>query len=203
MSHANAQRIFGNPTPLGLLSWGYGLFLLSACTFHVQGLQTFAAAIPPLIFFGGISQTFCAWWEMSLGNTYMATLFGTFGAFSLSIGCLLLPAFGLVGPERDAGLGLVLLSFMMLFALMLMGSLKCSFNVLCMLTSTLIFVFLLGVHFITGAESNGLRIASGVFGMVATALTWWLAVTNLWTSDVTFLRSPVVTLYTKSEEEMV
>lgn len=140
---------------------------------------------------------------MSLGNTHMATVFGVFGAFSLSVGCLLLPAFGLVGAERDAGLGLVLLSFMMLFALILMGSLKCTLNVISMMASTLIFVLLLGVHFITGAENNGLRIGSGVFGIIATAFTWWLAVTNLWTSDVTFLRSPVVTLYTKSEEEMV
>lgn len=172
-------------------------------TLHVQGLRTYAAAIPPLIFFGGVSQTFCAWWEMSLGNTYMATVFGVFGAFSLSVGCVLLPAFGLGAAERDAGLGLVLLSFMMLLALITLGSLKCSLNVLAMLGSSLLFVLLLGTHHISGAGSSALRIAAGSFGMLATACTWWTAVTNLWTSDVTFLRSPVVTLYSKSEEEMV
>lgn len=172
-------------------------------TLHVRGLQTYAAALPPLVFFGGVSQTLCAWWEMSLGNTFMATVFGVFGAFSLSVGCLLLPAFGLAGAERDAGLGLVLLSFMMVFALLVLGSLKCSLNVIAMLGSTLVFVLLLGVHHITGAHSAPLRVASGSLGMLATACTWWSAVTGLWTSDVTFLRSPVVTLYTKSEEEMV
>lgn len=141
---------------------------------------------------------------MSLGNTYMATLFGIFGAFSFSVGCSLLPIFGLLSSERDAGLGLVLLSFMMLFTLVLLGSLKCSLNLIATVAGTMLFSLFLGAHHISGATHDGLRNAAGAFGMIATAASWWTAVTNLWTADVTFLKSPVVVLYSGDRgEDMV
>lgn len=199
-STLTGQRIFGNPTPLGLLSWGYGLFLYSAAVFRTQGLSGAAAVVPALIFFGGVSQTFCAWWEMSLGNTFMATVFGVFGAFSLSLGCMHVPAFGLAGtPDFEPGLGLFLLSFMMVFTLILLGALKTSVNVLATLATAQLFSLLLGAHYLSGSE--GLRIAAATFGMLATAASWWTAITGLWTADVTFLRSPVVMLYTPPRDD--
>ncbi|WOO78448.1 ammonium permease ATO2-like protein [Vanrija pseudolonga] len=187
------HRVYGNPTPLGLLSFGYGFFLLSAFTLRAQGVHSVNVAVPALVLFGGISQTLCGWWEMSLGNTYMATIFGSHGAFSLSYGAMYLPAFGVVsaytlpdgtlGSEFSEALGLYFVGWAMVSVLFVMGSLRSSVAMMAVLTATALSFLTLAVYHLT--ESNGARIAGGVFSALTTAAAWWTAMAGYWHEDNT------------------
>ncbi|RSM10065.1 hypothetical protein CEP52_003764 [Fusarium oligoseptatum] len=50
------HRRFANPSPLGLLSFATGIFLISSFGVHARGIQTPNVMISVLIFFGGICQ---------------------------------------------------------------------------------------------------------------------------------------------------
>lgn len=90
------HRKYGNPTPLGLVSFGTGFFLSSAYTLRAQGVATFNLAVPVFILFGGLTQTLVGWFEMFLGNTYAATMFASYGAWNMTFGCIFIPAFGVI-----------------------------------------------------------------------------------------------------------
>lgn len=147
-----------------------------------------------MVFFAGLSQTLCGWWEMNLGNTFMATIFAAYGAFSLSFGSMYLPAFGVVSaytladgtlsPEFNEAMGLFFIAWMVVTTLLLIASLRSSVGLVATLASTLMLFLTLAVHYFTG--STGLRTAAGVFGLLAAAAAWWTAMAGLWTSDTTY-----------------
>lgn len=56
--------------------------------------------MPVFILFGGVTQTLVAWFEMATGNTYSATMFGSYGAWNLTFGCIHIPAFGVLNAYR-------------------------------------------------------------------------------------------------------
>ncbi|GFZ46979.1 hypothetical protein JCM24511_04205 [Saitozyma sp. JCM 24511] len=188
------HRKYGNPVPLGLTSFGCGFFLASAFNLYAQGVHTPNVVVPVLILFGGITQSLCGWWEMFLGNTFSATIFGSYGAFNLTYGALYLPAFGVITayqnpdgslrPEFNQAIGLYLMAWMMVTVLFIIGSLRSSAGVLTTLVFTALAFLALGIYNMAGLDGG--RIAGGVFGMVATASAWWTAMAGYWTPDTTF-----------------
>lgn len=120
---------FANPAPLGLLSFGTSIFLISAYGVHVQGIHTSNMLISVLIFFGGVCQFICGIMEFVAGNTvstvsckerllfsslfcrnlatsgstpqFTATVFPAYGALNLSYAMIFLPGTGIIASYVD------------------------------------------------------------------------------------------------------
>ncbi|KIX94350.1 uncharacterized protein Z520_10060 [Fonsecaea multimorphosa CBS 102226] len=80
------RATFGNPTPLGLVG-----FIMTSSPFACilmgwRGASDIAALIGVLYFFGGTIQIIACILEFFLANTFPCVVFGTFGAFWLSLG---------------------------------------------------------------------------------------------------------------------
>jgi len=188
------HRKYGNPVPLGLTSFGTGFFLASIFTLQDRGITVPQVMVPVLILYGGITQSLCGWWEMFLGNTYSATIFGSYGAFNLTFGALYLPAFGVqaaytnpdgtIMPQFNQAVGFYLIAWTMVTVLFMIGSLRSSIGVLSTLTFTALSLASLAIFYMTGHDGG--RIAGGAFGMCATATAWWTAMTGFWTPDTTY-----------------
>ncbi|KIJ11516.1 hypothetical protein PAXINDRAFT_15621 [Paxillus involutus ATCC 200175] len=97
------QSIYGNPVPLGMLSFGAGILCSSLLTLHVGGVYTPNLVLVFAIFYGGISQTLVGMWEMFLGHTFSASIFITYGCFNFSYGALYLPGIGIAAAYSVDG----------------------------------------------------------------------------------------------------
>jgi succinate-acetate transporter protein len=63
------HRSFANPSPLGLLSFATGMFLISVLGVHARGLEANNIMFGVLIFFGGVCQFLSGIMEFVAGNT--------------------------------------------------------------------------------------------------------------------------------------
>jgi hypothetical protein len=63
------HRSFANPAPLGLLSFGTGIFLISILGVHARGIHTPNVLVGVLMFFGGVCQFISGIMEFVTGNT--------------------------------------------------------------------------------------------------------------------------------------
>lgn len=63
------HRRFANPSPLGLLSFATGIFLISILGVHARNIQTPNILVGVLIFFGGVCQFISGIMEFIAGNT--------------------------------------------------------------------------------------------------------------------------------------
>ncbi|KAM0747620.1 hypothetical protein T439DRAFT_317713 [Meredithblackwellia eburnea MCA 4105] len=188
------HRVHGNPSCLGLVSFGCGFFLSSALTLHTRGVQVPNVVVPVLILYGGISQSLVGWFEMYLGNTFGATVFGSYGAFNLTYGALYLPAFGVISaytlpdgtlsPQFSQAIGLYLIAWFIVTMLFIIGALRSSAAVLSTLVFTALAFLTLAINSFTGSDAS--RVAGGAFGMAATFCSFWAAICGFWSKDATF-----------------
>lgn len=63
------HRTFANPAPLGCVSFGTGVFLLSLLGLHARGIQENNVILGVLMFFGGLCQFISGIMEFMTGNT--------------------------------------------------------------------------------------------------------------------------------------
>ncbi|KAF7190699.1 Protein alcS [Pseudocercospora fuligena] len=144
------RKTFGNPTPVGLAGFLLSLSPLSCFLMDWRGTVTgFGASdITVYLFFGGVLMILAAVAEWVLGNTYIAVVFSTFGAFWLSYGGVLQPfygAFQAYSPDPDnPALGLSQPGFVNSFAffLLFMG-LLCLIYLICSIRTNLILFLVL------------------------------------------------------------
>ncbi|KAF7941307.1 hypothetical protein EAE99_000944 [Botrytis elliptica] len=95
------HRRFANPSPLGLLSFATGIFLISIFGVNVRGVATPNVLIGVLVFFGGVCQFIAGIMEFFSGNTFGATVFPSYGAFNLSYAMIYLPGSGIMTAYTD------------------------------------------------------------------------------------------------------
>ncbi|KAH7153685.1 GPR1/FUN34/yaaH family-domain-containing protein [Fusarium sp. MPI-SDFR-AT-0072] len=95
------HRRFANPSPLGLLSFATGIFLISSFGVHARGIQTPNVMIAVLIFFGGICQYIVGIMEFITGNTFGTAVFMSYGAFNISYSMIYLPGSGIIAAYTD------------------------------------------------------------------------------------------------------
>lgn len=98
------ERTFGNPTPVGMLSYATVILCSSLLTLHAGSVYTPNLVLLFATFYGGITQTLVGLMEMFLGNTYNASVFLTFGSFNLSYGALYLPSIGIAAAYSVDGI---------------------------------------------------------------------------------------------------
>ncbi|POY70521.1 hypothetical protein BMF94_6435 [Rhodotorula taiwanensis] len=188
------HRKLANPAPLGLMSFGTGFFLTCFLTLHARGVKTPNVVVPVLMLYGGIAQWITGLVEMFSGNTFGATVFGSYGAFNMTYAALYLPAFGVIqaytladgsiSPELNQAIGLYLIVWMMVTIMFMFAALRTTAAVFATLTFTALTFLLLAINEFTGNDAA--RIVGGVFGLVASASSWWAAASALWVPDTTF-----------------
>lgn len=93
------ERTFGNPTPVGMVSYATVILCSSLLTLHAGSVYTPNLLLLFCILYGGIAQTLVGLMEMFLGNTYNASVFLTFGSFNFSHGAFYLPSIGIAPVE--------------------------------------------------------------------------------------------------------
>jgi len=187
------RRIFGNPTPLALIGFLICLTPLSADLMGWRGAGgNGAAGIGTYYFFGGLLMIIGSVFELILGNTFPSVVFGTYGAFWLSLAATLTPYYNAAGayaggdqaqgftePAFNASFGFFLL-FMALVSFMFMIAGTRTNIALFGIFFTLVFVFtlLVGAYWqaaMGSAELAGkLQKVSGGFAFVTSLLGWWI-----------------------------
>ncbi|WOO78447.1 Ammonia transport outward protein 2 [Vanrija pseudolonga] len=198
------HRKYGNPIPLGLITFAVDFFLVGLYVLGARDVQSTAIVIPVLMLLGGISQTFVGWFEMFIGNTYSATIFGTFGGFNMCYAAIYIPSFGVLDAFKDANgklgdsfnqaMGIFFVVWSIVGFFFVLASFRSSVAILSTLTFTTLTFVCLAIFNMTGTK--GSQYASGAMACIAAWCGFWAALAGYWSPDTTydFIRLPPISL---------
>ncbi|MDR1041636.1 MAG: acetate uptake transporter [Deltaproteobacteria bacterium] len=158
------QEALGNPTPLGLVTFGLSTLLLS---FANAGLYDGGGSLilGQALFVGGLVQLLSGLMEFVKGNTFGSVVFSSFGGFWITVGALgYLPKIGLSNPVSSGEAGTFMLLWGIYVFLLLTGIYK-GLKALTLVVSTLsLLLIVLAIANYTG--SAGITKLAGWIGVV-------------------------------------
>jgi succinate-acetate transporter protein len=157
------QESLGNPTPLGLVTFGLSTLLLSFANagFYEGGTHIIALAL----FVGGVVQFAAGIIEFVRGNTFGGVVFSSFGGFWVSVGMIdALQKLGWAGPPNPGVAGTFMLLWGIYVFLLLLGILKAG-KVLVLVVATLA-LLLVVLAFANYTGAAGLVTLGGWIGIV-------------------------------------
>ncbi|CRG92433.1 hypothetical protein PISL3812_09492 [Talaromyces islandicus] len=198
------HRRLANPSPLGLLSFATGIFLISIFGVQARGLTTPNLLISVLIFFGGVCQFIAGIAEIVAGNTFGATVFPSYGAFNLSYAMIYLPGSGIMAAYTDSTTGAISPEFNQALAMYVWAwfILTVIFTIAAMRSSWILFLdlFFLDIMLILLAagfmvNSQTVLTASYSFGFVVAFLSYWAGCAGLWADGITPIDLPTFAMY--------
>jgi len=174
-----------DPGPLGLGGFALTTFVLSALNAELivpNASQNHAIFLSLALFYGGLAQFLAGMWEFRTGNTFGATVFGSYGTFWISLAAISIPAFNIKVSLHDpeAAVGLFLLAWtiftamMMLGAFLISGALSLTFIVL-----LLTFIALTYGHLVQ--PKPWIKIG-GYLGLATAALAWYVMLAGILSS---------------------
>ncbi|POY72809.1 hypothetical protein BMF94_4218 [Rhodotorula taiwanensis] len=191
------HRRFANPAPLGLVAFALPSFVLSLINIGARGVTVPNVVVGPAIFYAGVGQTLASMWEFASGNTLAATSFATYGAFWFAYAFIVSPWSGIEAAyasplEFANGVAFFLWGFFIVTFIFLIASLRSSITLACIFLSVDAVFLCLGIAELgTVGNPHNFQIAGGAFGLVASALAWYVALSNLLTPDTSFFTLPV------------
>lgn len=94
--HPAPVHKFGNPAPLGLISFSLTTLVLSLYGLNVKGIETPNVIVSLCVFFAGTMQFLSGIWECIIGNTFAFTAMTSYACFFLSFGAAYIPSFGIL-----------------------------------------------------------------------------------------------------------
>ncbi|MFE9311014.1 acetate uptake transporter [Streptomyces sp. NPDC088353] len=165
---------YADPAPLGLAGFAMTTILLSIINTNL--LKEPGAIFPVLglaAFYGGLAQFVAGFFEFRRGNTFGATMFGSFGAFWLTYWWLV-PRVAVVGDAHNA-LGLFLLAWGIFSAYMAVAALRTSLAVLAVLVLLAITFVLLAIGEFQGGPAPHVVTRIGGWSGIASGLVAWYA----------------------------
>ncbi|KAL1406045.1 hypothetical protein Q8F55_007728 [Vanrija albida] len=189
------HRKFGNPAPLGLMSFAGTTFVLSFFNYQVRGITHPNVVVGLALALGGLAQFVAGILEWAVGNTFGGTAFTCYGAFWLSFGYIFVPSSGILKAyEGDShmlnqALGIYLSMWGVVTFIFLIATHRSSI--------ALVTVFLfLDVTFWTLAASHFLehlttQKAGGVLGVITAFAAFYTALAGLLTKDTSYFLLPV------------
>lgn len=198
--HAAPAPAIASPVPLGLFGFGTATFVLSCFNAGIFGTST---STPPnvvvglAVFYGGIAQFAASMWAFRAGNTFAATVFGTYGSFWLSYAAILIPWFGVgdafVGSESDLGsaLGIFLLAFAILSLLLMFTTFRTNAAIFLLFVFLVITFTLLSIAQFKRADGHKWQRAGGFFGIFTAIIAWYVALAGMLTHENSFFTLPV------------
>ncbi|MDR1312480.1 MAG: acetate uptake transporter [Deltaproteobacteria bacterium] len=145
-----SQEALGNPTPLGLVTFGLSTLLLSFANagFYPGGGS---AIIGQALWVGGIVQLVAGIQEFVKGNTFGAVVFSSFGGFWITVGTLgYLPVAKFASEVSGPEAGTFMLLWGIYVFLLLLGIYK-GLKALTLVVSTLaLLLIVLAIFYYTG-----------------------------------------------------
>jgi len=165
---------WGNSAPLALAAFAVTTFMLSMVNSGIVNIGVLPAVFGVALMFGGLTQLVAAFFQFRIGNTFAGVLFGTFGAFWLSLYAL--AEFFLKDvPAAQAGhaLGLFLYAFGIFTVWILAASFRTNILVVAALADLVATFFVLGAGN-WGGNATVIH-AGGYLGLVAAALAAYLS----------------------------
>lgn len=180
--HRAPSRRLANPTPLGLAAFGLTTFVLSLCNCNARSISNPSIVMSLCFFYGGFVQLCAGQWEMVVENTFGFTAFSSYGAFWISYGAILCPAFGIAEAYTDpkefaSAVGFFLIGWMIFTTMMTMCLVKSTYPLFSLfLVVDIVFILLIAAEF-TGSDSC--KKAAGVLGIIASFLAWYDAFAGL------------------------
>jgi uncharacterized protein len=155
-----------NPAPLGLFGFGMTTVLLNL---HNAGFYELSSMILGMgLFYGGCAQIIAGIMEWKKGNTFGTTAFTSYGAFWLSLVCLvLLPKTGWAEKSSETAMAAYLAVWGVFTGLLFLGTLRLNRALQFVFASLTLLFFLLAVGDATGAA--GIKRFAGFEGIVCGA----------------------------------
>ncbi|KAH7113971.1 GPR1/FUN34/yaaH family-domain-containing protein [Dactylonectria estremocensis] len=199
-----AQRRLANGSPLGLLSFATGIFLISSFGVHARGVQTPNVMISVLVFFGGVCQYIVSIMEFIAGNTFGATVFASYAAFNVSYSMIYLPGSGIITAYTDPKTGALSPDFQQAIALYLWAwfILTVIYTIAAVRTTWILFLdlFTLDICLALLAVGNMMdhqaTITAGyAFGYLVAALSYWAGCAGLFGDGLTPFNVPIFPLH--------
>ncbi|KAI8713552.1 hypothetical protein NCS52_01299900 [Fusarium sp. LHS14.1] len=197
------HRRFANPSPLGLLSFATGIFLISSFGVHARGIQTPNVMISVLIFFGGICQYLVGIMEFVAGNTFGTAVFMSYGAFNISYSMIYLPGSGIIAaymdsegnlsPDFQQSIALYLWAWFILSVIYTIAAIRSSWVLFLDLVALDVCLILLA----TGnmVQSTAVLNAGYAFGYLVAILSYWAGCAGLYAGGTTPFEVPTFPLY--------
>ncbi|TGO58117.1 hypothetical protein BELL_1307g00010 [Botrytis elliptica] len=198
------HRRFANPSPLGLLSFATGIFLISIFGVNVRGVATPNVLIGVLVFFGGVCQFIAGIMEFFSGNTFGATVFPSYGAFNLSYAMIYLPGSGIMTAYTDpetsqlndqfpTALAMYLWAWFILTVIFTVAAMRSSW----ILFLDLVFLDLVLILLACGymLDMRSLETAGSALGFVVAFLSYWAGTAGLFANGITPINIPVFPMY--------
>lgn len=169
-----------NPAPLGAAGFAATTFVLSVINANLVGPKAGGVVLPLALAYGGLAQLLAGMWEFRAGNTFGACLFGSFGAFWISVYILLkLP----VGAYNEAGFSLYLYAWGIFALIMLIASLRTTGVLAFALLLLVITILLLAIGHAdlvgTLKVTNGWIKLGGWVGIVLALTAWYIVLAAL------------------------
>ncbi|KAM0429749.1 hypothetical protein ACHAPT_006355 [Fusarium lateritium] len=197
------HRRFANPSPLGLLSFATGIFLISSFGVHARGIQTPNVMISVLIFFGGICQYLVGIMEFVAGNTFGTAVFMSYGAFNISYSMIYLPGSGIIAaymdsegnlsPDFQQSIALYLWAWFILSVIYTVAAIRSSWVLFLDLVALDVCLILLA----TGnmIQSTAVLNAGYAFGYLVAIMSYWAGCAGLYAGGTTPFEVPTFPLY--------
>ncbi|EON63743.1 hypothetical protein W97_02971 [Coniosporium apollinis CBS 100218] len=198
------HRSFANPSPLGLLSFATGIFLISIYGVNARGVIIPNVLVGVLIFFGGICQFISGIMEFISGNTFGATVFPSYGAFNLSYAMIYLPGSGILAAYTDSSTGALSPDFNQALAMYIWAwfILTVIFTIAAMRSSWILFLDLVFLDVVLILLASGFMVGSTTvltagyaFGFIVAFLSYWAGCAGLWAGGITPIDLPTFTMY--------
>ncbi|KAL4750491.1 hypothetical protein BDW72DRAFT_213367 [Aspergillus terricola var. indicus] len=202
------HRTFANPSPLGLLSFATGIFLISTLGLHARGVETPNVLLGVLIFFGGLGQFLAAVMEFFTGNTFGATLWATYSAFNFSYAMIYIPGTGILAaytdaetgalsPEFNQAVAIYLWAWFIVNTLYVIAAVRSSWVLFIDLGILSLGFLLLAVAYMTGDQA--VMTAGYSVTMVTAALSYWAGCAGLWAGGTTPINLPMFPMYKEAQ----
>ncbi|KZS91706.1 Gpr1 family protein [Sistotremastrum niveocremeum HHB9708] len=192
------HRKFGNPGPLGLISFASTTLILSLVNVNARGVKEPNIVIGMALGVGGLAQLLAGMWEFACGNTFGATAFSSYGGFWFAYASVLIPGTGILDAyngttDLDNALGFFLLAWFIFTFIMLMASLRSNLGlVFLFFFLDLTFMFLMIGSFLP-AKVNITK-AGGGFGIVTAFIAYYVGASELIPREAGYFTLPVYQL---------
>ena len=167
--------ITANPAPLGLSGFALSTFILSMFNGHLVNMAGLPVLFGALLFYGGIAQFLAGMWHFRIGDTFSATVFGSYGAFWMALWAFYV-FYAKTIPEGDVlnhAIGLYLLVWAGFTALLFIVSLRTTGAVALTVLLLVVTELVLGLGNNAGSEST-IKLG-GYIGLATAVAAWYTA----------------------------
>ena len=184
------QAGFANPLPLGLASFSFMCLTLGLVNARVRGVTNLYLLNASFIF-GGAVVLLSGLLSFCVGDTFCMTVFGSFGGFWISWGCLNLEQFGVTKAYADDPqalqnvLGFYLAGWTVFNFLVMVCSMKSTWGIFLLLLFLDLTFLMLCIGSFT--QSTNVSMAGGYFGILSSCCGWYSLYCSIANKDSSYV----------------